>query len=105
MTVWVRPLADLCGLAGVDQRGRPPREGRYQMRRPPTRSSAGVGRARLVVLGHARATMTTSHLVAPKPLFYSAVDDVCVARPLDLSSDEKSDGHARIMLTLPPVEH
>lgn len=66
------------------------------------RASVGLVQQGLVKLG---ATTTTSHLVVPKPLFYSAVDDVCVARPLDLSSDEESDGHARIMLALPPVEH
>lgn len=51
------------------------------------------------------ATTTASHLIVAKPLFYSAVDDVRIARPLDLSPDEESDGHAGIMLTVPPVEH
>jgi hypothetical protein len=90
-----------------DQRGRPPRAGagdinRDVFPRDVARASVGLVQQGAVKLG---TTTTTSHFVVVEPLFYSTVDNVRVARPLDLSADEDLYGHSDIMLLLPSVEH
>jgi len=59
-------------------------------------------RGRLVAV---RSGMNPSGFAIAGSLFYPAVDDVRVATPLNLSADEDSYRHPRIVLALPPIEY